>query len=122
MKKRIIQLHAKRVCKVIMLSNFAMATAIFSPNVFAQAADPYANGNVITVGTGEEEYHFQQGIYGGTDENGTIESTNIRVYHTAKYFESIYGGSKSGTITGTSKINVNGRVPYDWQTTTVDPA
>ena len=121
MKKKIVQLHVKRMCKIILLSNIAMLTAIFYSNVFAQAADPYAHGNVITVGTGEEEYHFQQGIYGGT-ESGTIKSTNIRVDHTANYFEYIYGGSKSGTITGTSAIEVNGRVPNNWKTATADPA
>jgi len=122
MKKNVVLLDTKRTWRVVFLSNLAVLTAVFSSNVFAQAADPYANGQVITIGTGEGEYHFQQGIYGGTDENGAIESTNLRVFNTAKYFETIYGGSKSGIITGTSKINVNGKVPYNWKTTTVDPA
>ena len=81
--------------------------------------DPYANGYMITIGKNAGQYDFQQGIHGGA-ENKTIESTNLCISNTANYFETIYGGNNTGTITGTSRTIVYGKMPCDLKNATID--
>ncbi len=112
---KIKQTHAQKGIKSALLAGSIALTFTPFANISAQQpADPYANGNSVFVGKSAGQTDFQQGIYGGV-ENGTISSTSIGVGKTANYFESIFGGNNTGTITGTCKMYVDGKTPISWK-------